>query len=304
MRDLLDAPLLNLRGANLRRAANFRWPLILALGFCLLALLLLHLDRRGLFKQSREFLDQGLITPALKNLGGLHNAMADLGPNLQSNSSLRAENERLKQQVSQLQAEVLLREQALVENARLRQQLALAAKSNWNLLGAEVMVRSADAGRRGISINCGSAEGVAPGMAVLGQTGSEPTALVGIVAEVGPHTARVLLITDLSSQISARVLHEGTATLGLVQGQWQRGSRLRLEQLEQEITLVVGSAVVSAGLTSELNLALPLAAVPGGIPIGRIEKLGSNGHTQVAELWPYVDPDQVRYVWVILSLKG
>jgi rod shape-determining protein MreC len=138
-------------------------------------------------------------------------------------------------------------------------------------------------------------------MAVIGQTGDSLSALVGIVESVGPRSADVLMITDFGSQVSARVLHENSSFLGLVQGQWQRGSRLKLEQIERGATVRSGDTVVTAGLTSLLNLPLALATLPPNIPIGSVETVSTAGYGQVAELRPFVDPDQVRYVWVILN---
>jgi rod shape-determining protein MreC len=99
-------------------------------------------------------------------------------------------------------------------------------------------------------------------------------------------------------------LHDGDSSLGLVQGQWQQGSRLRLEQVNREQVLVVGATVVSAGLTHESGLTLPLAEVPPGVPIGEVETISNDGYNQVAELRPYTDPDQVYYVWVILNQEN
>jgi rod shape-determining protein MreC len=59
--------------------------------------------------------------------------------------------------------------------------------------------------------------------------------------------------------------------------------------------------VVSAGLTGSLHIPLDLAVVPANIPIGSVETVSASGQEQSAELRPFVDPDQVRYVWVILS---
>ena len=141
-------------------------------------------------------------------------------------------------------------------------------------------------------------------MAVIGQTPGNPAALIGIVETVGPRAAEVLLITDIGSQVSGRVMHTGRAEVGLVQGQWQRGSRLRLEQISRATPIADGDPVVTAGLTAALNLPFDLAAIPADIPIGSVELVSSAEQYQSAELRPFVDSDQVRYVWVILSQDG
>lgn len=294
MRDYLDNRPIKLSGSAPRR------PLALAVTLCLVAILLLIGDQQGFLTPVRGMAERAL-SPVAQNLTMLRDQVVGFWAGVSDVQELRAENENLKRQVSQLQEDLIELEQIQAENTRLRQQLEIQDQNPWHLLGAEVIVRSPDAGRRVITIASGSDEGVQPGMAVVGRTSTGPTALVGIVEETTPRTASVLLITDFGSQISARVLHEGESALGIVQGQWQRGSRLRLEKVEREIDLAAGDQVVSAGLTHELGLALALAAVPAGIPIGSVETISTDSHIQTAELRPYVDPDQVRYVWVILS---
>jgi rod shape-determining protein MreC len=304
MRDYIDNPHLKVRGENSSSPVSMlHRHVILAIVLCIAAGVLVWLDVSGTLPPVRQLLGQG-VAPVAHQLTNVRNGVADLWGGISELQHLREENEALHQQVSQLQAELLEREETMVENARLRQQLAIEEEQPWHLLGTEVTMRSPDAGRRVITIASGSRDGVEVGMAVVGQTGGGPVALVGIVEEVGPHTANVLLTTDFGSRISARVLHDGDTALGLVQGQWQRGSRLRLEQVDRVSLLVVGAKIISAGLTNEMGFELPLAGVPAGIPIGEIEALTSDGHEQFAELRPYADPDQVRYVWVILRQEN
>lgn len=299
MRDYIDNPHLKVRGEP-SSVGNLRRPLLLAGALVLAAGLLLWLDIAGHLGPTPGMLRQ-LLSPVARPLTALQHSVTGFWNDLGELGHLREENEALRQQVSQLQADLIALEEAELENARLRQQLAIEEEKPWRLLGAEVTMRSPDAGRRVMTISRGSQDRVREGMPVVGQTGSGPVALVGIVEEVSEHTATVLMTTDFGSRVSVRVLHENLSSLGLVQGQWQRGSRLRLEQVEAREVLVPGAIVVSAGLSGELQLPLPLAAVPSGIPIGEIATVSSDGSATFAELWPYADPDQVYYVWVILS---
>lgn len=300
MRDYLDSRPIKLRGEKPPWLPTLR-PFFIALLFGLIAGLLFLLDQGGFMAPVRGVVEQALL-PVAQRSSSMRSNMGDMWSWFGSDEQLREENKQLKQQVSELQAELIAREQVTIENARLRQQLRIEDQHPWRLLGAEVVVRSPDAGRRVITIARGSKDGLHVGMAVVAQTESEPAALVGIVEDVEPYSASVLLITDFASRISARVLYEDTTTLGLVQGQWQHGSRLRLEQFDRGAVLKPGMVVVSAGLSGELNLTLPLAYVPMGIPIGVVDEIvEGDSLSQLAEMRPYVDPDQVRYVWVILS---
>ncbi|MBX0328094.1 rod shape-determining protein MreC [Oscillochloris sp. ZM17-4] len=275
-------------------------PFVLAVVLCLVAGALIVLDRQGMITSIR-LLAQQVVAPIAQQLTGLRDAMNDLAAAPRSEAGLQAHIQSLEQENSQLKADNLRLEQAGVENEFLRQQLQIQREQPWTLLGAEVTVRPPDAGRRVMTIARGTADGVTVGMAVIGQNPGGPAALVGVIETASAHTAEVLLITDVSSQISARVIHGTIASLGLTQGQWQRGSRLTLGQIDRSTQIAPGDSVVSAGLTGSLHVDLDLAAVPANIPIGSVDTVAASGQVQSAELRPFVDPDQVRYVWVILN---
>lgn len=299
MRDYLDEHM-RLRRSPAATVASLR-PFLVALLLIMLTLLLLVLDRAGFLGATRGIAQQ-VLRPIAAQAMTLRNGIVHNWPTWGELEQLRTENAALKLRTSQLAAEVMRLQQAAIENIHLRQQLVIESERPWHLLGAEVVMHSPDAGRRVLTIARGSTDGLALGMAVIGQAGDNPAALVGMIETVGPHTADVLLITDFSSQMSARVLRDDGATIGIVQGQWQRGSRLRLEGLERGNALVPGDAVVTAGLSGALQLPLNSALVPPGIPIGSVEVVGKNGATTTAELRPFVDPDQVYYVWVITGV--
>jgi rod shape-determining protein MreC len=111
----------------------------------------------------------------------------------------------------------------------------------------------------------------------------------------------VLLITDFSSSVSALAYHSGGIATGVVQGQWQVGSRLRLEAIDRAEPLAVGDVVFTAGLSAQMDAALPRSAIVKGIPIGTVEAIQVDGHNQMADIRPFVDPDRASYVWVLLS---
>jgi rod shape-determining protein MreC len=161
-----------------------------------------------------------------------------------------------------------------------------------------------DAGRRVVFLAAGSEQGVKPGMAVIGKEGSSPPALIGVVENVGPRSASVLLITDYSSAISVQIYRSDGVTRGVAQGQWQRGSRLKLRDVDRADPLRVGDTVVTAGLTARFDLDLPRAAIVKDIPIGTVESIQAEGRNEVADLRPFVDPDLVSYVWVLLNQGG
>lgn len=106
---------------------------------------------------------------------------------------------RLEREVTE--ARVRLAEQAALkeENNRLRALLGLTQGAVKPVAVARLIGSTSSSTRRFATLSVGTGQGVTPGMAVR-----SPLGLVGRVLEVGPSTARVLLITDIESTIPVR----------------------------------------------------------------------------------------------------
>ncbi len=285
----------------MRRDRSIRSPrggIALLLALTLAAALLLGLNRAGMLQPLRErasFVLAPLLVAgqragsAAGSLGG-----GDSAALKQRIADLEAENSALKTSGVRLQ-------QLELENTRLREQVRIEKEQPWKLLGADIAARAPDNGRRLITLAVGTAQHVKVGMAVIARDGSSPPALIGVVTEVTTTSSAVLLITDYASAVSAQIFHQGGALDGIVQGQWQRGSRLTLEEVQRNAELAAGDAVVTAGLSAKLDSNLARAAIPPNVPIGQIEQVRADGRNRIADLIPFVDPDRINYVWVILS---
>jgi rod shape-determining protein MreC len=287
------------RPIKLPRSSPYR-SLTLVVALVLLALLLLVLDQAGMLGAMRPQI-QSLLTPVMRVLRQVGDGVGGVGQGLTEVTQLRDRVAALEAENSQLKAGNLQLQELQLQLTRLEAQLRIEKERPWKLLGADVSARTPDGGRRVVLLAAGSEQGVKQGMAVLGKEGSSPPALIGVVENVGPRSSSVLLITDFSSAVSAQVYHKDSIASGVVQGQWQVGSRLKLEGIERAAPLVVGDVLVTAGLTARMEVALPRAAIPKDIPIGTIETIQADGHSQRADVRPYVDPDRVSYAWVLLS---
>jgi rod shape-determining protein MreC len=287
------------RPIKLPRPAPYR-PLTLVVALIVLALLLLIIDQAGMLGSLRGRVAT-LLSPALQSLNRVGQGVSGVGQGLSDIQQLRDRVQALEEENSKLKAQMIADQPLEQENARLREQLGIQQQSPWKLLGADVSTRTPDDGRRVLLLAVGDEQGVKPGMAVIARDGSSPAALIGVVEQVSPRTATVLLITDFASSVSALVYHSGDAAEGIVEGRWQRGSRLWLGQVDRAAPLSPGDVVVTAGLTAKLDTDLPRAAIPKGVPIGTVEQAQADGHSQTAELRPFVDPDRIRYAWVILD---
>lgn len=287
------------RSSRFSRSSPFRSFGLIAMLLVSAAALLL-MDRSGRLEPFRSQL-QTAVTPLLGAFQGVGDQVGGVGRGISDVQQLRDRNSQLEQELSELQDEHLQMQALKLENEQLRKQLAIKKETPWNLLNVNVVAVTPDVGRHVMLINKGSEDGVRVGMALIGQEGGSPTALVGVVDEVGPHAARVLLISDYDSEVTVKVYHEGVVADGVAQGQFQRGAWLRLEEVDRSVPLKEGDQVVTAGLTAQMDISLPNAAIPQNVPVGVVQRVWTEGYRQFAELRPYLDPEQVRYAWVILS---
>ncbi len=185
------------------------------------------------------------------------------------NDTLRAENEQLKQQVIQ-------NESALQENVVLRRLLdyrdSPSFPTDFHGVAAEVVVRPSSAFEQEIVVSAGSSDGVAVDAPVVTADG-----FVGTVTRVTEDAARVRLLTDESSAVSALDLR--TSAAGIVRP-GQSGNSLLLDRVSKKEVVQVGDEIITAGWRSGR-----LASIyPKGIPIGRVSFVGQLN----TDLWQQV----------------
>lgn len=120
---------------------------------------------------------------------------------------------------------------------------------------AAVIGRAADHWWQQVVLNRGSRQGVAVGHVVTG-----PGGLIGRVIAVSPSTSRVLLISDPTSRVGAKVSR--SRAMGVVRG--QSNNRVVIEFFEKLPDVKTGDVVVSSSYSR---------LFPQDIPIGRIESI-------------------------------
>lgn len=212
--------------------------------------------------------------------------------------------------VDELQAQV---DALTVENVRLREYEAevqqLRALLNFASeypisapLGADVVGREAcdtfpcgevvgaepNPYLRYITINVGALQGVEVGMPAV----SGGAVLVGRVAQVGPRTAKVELLTDPDSSVAA-ILQTSRVT-GLVVG--QPDGTLHMEYIPQEETVDVGDIVLTSGLGG---------VMPKELVIGQVTEVQKLDYAlfQTAIVRPAIDFSRLELVLVITAFE-
>lgn len=120
---------------------------------------------------------------------------------------------------------------------------------------ARVIGRSADHWWQQVTINRGSSAGIQSGYVVKAEGG-----LVGLVDSVTPNTSRILLISDLKSQVGVTISR--TSAKGVLRG--DSSADAVLEFYEKVPNVKVGD-VVSTSMYSQ--------KFPSGLAVGRIKSL-------------------------------
>lgn len=198
-------------------------------------------------------------------------------------AAARAENIRLRRQVSEL--ELMKRDVVRLEeeNARLRRSLGYLAKGQGKWLAAGVLSSGGGAaGAHGsLRVDKGSLAGVAEGAIVV-----VPEGLVGRVAVVSPHTAEVRLITDPSVKVACKV--EGA--LG-VQGILCGGSDggLLLRYLRNAERASPHSRVLTSGLGG---------VFPPDLAVGTLLRVTNGVRDSEGEVQPQVEFSALEDVFI------
>ena len=158
-------------------------------------------------------------------------------------------------------------------------------------VSAEVIYRPPGAYAQTIVIAAGREDGIRVDDPVVTAQG-----LVGTVSKLGSRTARVTLLTDDQSAVSATIL--GSQAAGIVRrGQGPRAP-LRLVRVPKEAIVQVGDTVVTAGWRSRRFSSL----YPPGILIGRVTSVGradTDLFTQV-QLEPFANLSSLEAVLVLV----
>jgi rod shape-determining protein MreC len=188
-----------------------------------------------------------------------------------------------------------------LENARLAE-AAIAAQQGAKLEAAQraltyltitapVIARDPSGSLKTIVIGAGSDQGVKVDQVVLSEQG-----VVGRVSEAGSNYAKVLLVTDSSSSVSALV--QTSRASGIVRGQY--GDALVMEWILQSDPVKQGDVIVTAGLGIGNELR---SLYPKGLVIGTVVDVtkAEVSAYQRAVVAPAVDLRKLENVLVITA---
>jgi len=195
----------------------------------------------------------------------------------------------VEKKVAELEGELREGQEAIQENARLRELLGLRSKRrDLTFESAKVTARSADNWRSTLTLSKGSESGIQEGNCVVTSTG----VLVGVVSKVGSHTATVSTVIDTSMEMGGIITRTNSA--GVLEGDFalMKEGRLKLSYLPDGAQLVAGDEVLTSGKGD---------VYPSGLVVGRVEGVFTDpsGMTRYAVIAPETDLDGLQQVFVI-----
>lgn len=198
---------------------------------------------------------------------------------------VKKDNEKLRTQLAELNAQLGALTELKLENERLSQLLGFKQASKMNLLAARVIGRDLLPDHNTITVDRGLSHGVQKNMAALTIGG-----VIGYTFRVENESAQILLLTDRYAVIDAIV--QRSRARGLVEGISRSNCRLRY--LKRSDDVKVGDLVVTSGL---FNI------FPKGFPIGTVTAIDKSryGMTQEVEVKPAVEPLNLEEIFIVLN---
>ena len=179
----------------------------------------------------------------------------------------RSQIEKLRADNAKLRATLLNRKNADAQLQQLKSILDLAGTASYKIVNVRVISQgSSQSFSQTVTIDSGSNAGIKKNMSVLSQTG-----IAGVVKEVYPTTALVMLATDPSFKIGVRIA--GTQQIGILSGRGTRSGSLQL--LDNLTTVKAGDVLLARGSVANRPF------VPG-VPVGSVTSI-DNSAGQIAQ---------------------
>ncbi len=268
-----------------RRTSRPRFTLLLLV---LTAVTLLTLDERsnglGLVDGARDGA-RDAFAPVRDAADAVFRPVADFFQGALHYGDVQAENARLREQLTEREADVLRAADVEREREALLDLAELDFTGDIPTVAARVVMTPASRFDLTLEIDRGRHAGVAPGMPVVSGGG-----LVGRVVDVSHRRATVLLVTDPSSNVGVRVGASGDVGVAAGRG---AGSTLRVDMVDTASKVDQGEVVVTSGLQNSV--------FPPGIPVGKVvaATTSSGALQQDVTVAPTADLRRITFVKVL-----
>lgn len=263
--------------------------LLVALVLISLALILLS---QGRYLQPLESAAGQVLTPIQQAVSDLTGTVGGWIDGVRRINELEEENRKLRAALDAVTAENARLQSLEEENRQLRDALKFQVeRPDIKAVLASNIGGDPTGMMEILTIDRGSEQGIAPGMAVVSPGGI----LVGQVQSVKADRATVLLITDIASHIP--VATQRTRTPGVLEGRWQRGGRMVMTHIPRDADVKDGDILLTTGVGGNF---------PRGLISGQILKAPQSDvqMEKEAEALPLVQLSALDSVLVITSGGG
>ena len=254
-------------------------------GFCvLLSLYILTAAARGQLKQDPVGpILLWLMRPLQLGAQAATGWIKEIDQRYATVAGFRAENERLRKRIQELEVERSKLLEAGATNRRLQQLLEFRSHLPSGSITASIIANSASSWFKTCLLDKGSADGVRKGMAVV-----TPLGVVGQVVSATSRSAKVLLVSDSNSGVD--VLVQRTRARGIISGSLDNVTIMKYVKRSEDIQ--EGDRLVTSGLDG---------VFPKGLMVGTAVKVRKQnlGLFQYVEVMPAVVSSQIEEVLVV-----
>ena len=235
-----------------------------------------------------DMLVKGILTPIRTGVSQLTDQAEQFYSYMFEYETILAENERLKEELAQIEDQARKADSIARENERLRQWLELTqSREDFEYVDAYIISHSSADWTNTFTINRGANLDIEVGMCAVTANGE----LVGLVSEVGSNYAVIKSVLDSSLEISANIASSGYN--GMVQGGYSSGLEglLRMNYLPSDATIRNNDQVVTTGST----------VYPRDLILGYVVDAGfdDTGVAKYALLEPAADVGSLEQVFII-----
>ncbi|MGZ4289754.1 MAG: rod shape-determining protein MreC [Gaiellaceae bacterium] len=217
------------------------------------------------------------------------------------------ENKKLRAQVEDLRRQVILDETAVQQNVELQKALNYQGPSSvadYDRVNTAVLANPQSVIDQSVTIEAGSAQGVVLGSVVIEPTGGPDGsgALIGTVDKVASDVARVMLLTDNESAVTATDL-TNPRVVGAIRRGGGSSDVLILDRVPKQPYVRIGDTIITAGTVGTGPLK---SRFPRGIPIGTVTSQSNSDANlfQNIQVRPLVDFSSIRSVVVLVPKKS
>lgn len=219
-----------------------------------------------------------IFAPAIAKISLSLKGFNDFFANFSEIWHMREINDKINNENKILRSKLLDVEGLISENDKLRRILNFTDHLEYNFITTQIIGNFSSPFISSVLINSGENRGLKEGFAVVNEVG-----LIGRIKEVGKYSSRVLLITDIDSQIPVKTLTSGEKAI--MSGSNNMTPDLKYKSLDSKIN--DKEIIVTSG---EGDI------YPPNIKIGSVIKQDN----KIERVMPFVNMGELDYVSVIM----